>query len=155
MSNTPHVTRRRTYRQTADDEYGLLMCASHDGCSKKWTQYVHARGRVDGAGVIHFAGADRIPRRPGMRRFLILVGWSLNDTKWERLPYWQRLYTQNVWASKEARGRFHMVIPANDSIDDRNKSRSAAKRKGVKLRTVHFMAYQWSRAPLLYTGTST
>lgn len=146
-----HVTNRRTYRQVATDEYGRLMCGSHIGCPKKLSASAHHTGKVDGAGVIHWNHADLTPRRPGMRRFLMLVGWAQNDRTWERLPLWERLYRANVWATIEARQRFHIIIPGTASLKDRRKAERDAHRRHVKVRTTSFMAYQWMRGPRVYT----
>ena len=112
----------------------------------------HKTGKVDGAGVIHDSHADVVPRRPGVRRFLILVGWSLNDREWERLPRWERLYRSNIWAFKEARTRFKYQIPAEQSRKDRAKAYGFAMRSGVKLRTQHFLIYLWCKRGM-YTGS--
>jgi hypothetical protein len=89
-----------------------------------------------------------------MRRFLVLVGWVLNDHYWERLPKWERLYLSNVWATREARSRFKYQIPAMQSKHDRVKAAGFAARSHAKLRTKNFPAYLWVRKGM-YTRTST
>lgn len=146
-----HVTNRRTYRQVAADEYGLFMCSSHDGCRNKLSASAHRRGVVKAGGVIHYSHADTMPRKTGLRRFLLLVGWALHRREWQALPPWERIYVHNIWVYREARARFHTMITVKETTKDRGRAARLAYRSGVKLRSCNFLAYQWAHAPL-YTG---
>jgi len=146
MSRSRPPTGGRTYRQTALEDYGLLMC-SGPGCKKGWSRTTHVRGRVDNAGVIHFYNADNLPRRTGMRKFLMFVGLVLHDREWMRLPKWHRLYLMNTWASKTARAKYQTLVRSESMAADRAYVQRAASRQGVPLRTRHFNIYKWLYYP--------
>ncbi len=133
----------RTYRQIAEQDYGILMC-SGEPCKKKWNQWVHLRGRTDRAGVVHLARADNIPRRSGVRAFLILVGRALHR-EWESLPKWEQIHAEESWAWYQARDHHHTKIKASASADRRRVALGAARRSGAKLRSTNFSLYQWAR----------
>lgn len=145
----------RTYREIAEQDYGLLMCSSAVGCKKKLSVSAHVRGRLDRANVIHLARADGKPTRAGMRTFLVLVARALHDRDWRDKPIWERLYLENTWATRQAKMRHRTRIRVAESIDDRLRAHRAAQRAGVSLRTSNFILYQWVRFGLLYTKTNT
>ncbi len=143
----------RTYREVAEQEYGLLMCAG-PGCRRKYGRATHLRGKVDTMNVIHFERADVVPRTSGLRKFLILCARAVNDREYRGKPTWERLYLENTWASREAQRRFRYRVKATESFGDRRRALSTASRKGVSLRP-NFLMYLWARKPLTYTETST
>jgi hypothetical protein len=146
MTRSRPPTKGRTYRQTALEDYGLLMC-SGPGCKRGWSRSTHVRGRVDNAGVIHFYNADNKPRRTGMRKFLMFVGLVLNLSAWRTLPKWQRLYLMNTWATKEARTKYLTLVRYDESDADRAYVHRTTSRRGVPLRSKYPNVYKWIYYP--------
>jgi len=151
MPASVRVDPHRTYRQIAEQDFGILMCAGGPACKKKWNAWVHVRGRTDRAGIVHLARADGRPRRTGVRTFLLLISRSLHRD-WEKLPKWEQIHAEESWAWYQARDHYHTKIGTEESAERRRVALGAAHRAGAKLRSTNFNLYQWARRG--YTSTN-
>lgn len=135
--------RNQTWGDLAN-EMGLKTCPGQAFCA--WGLRAHRAGRVDPSGVVHWDGFPRKSTTRGLRRFLKLAGLATNP-QWRREPYWLQLYLENVWASNEARRRFHLRIPTREADADRKIVQRAHVRKGLLLRTHYRNVYAWLYNP--------
>jgi hypothetical protein len=135
-----------TYRTIIWNEYEVFMCAAQAGCTKGLGWRAHWFGRVDRAGTIHWKQADRRASRRGMRVLMKLMAMVIHREWWTE-PKWRQLYLTNVWATKEVRTRFHYMVRARWSYEDRKLAlrlaRTAGIRKTGSLRWSHRGFYKW------------
>lgn len=142
----PGHAKNTTYRTLALETYGVLMCASSEGCRKKLGWRAHQYGRVDRIGYIHWKQADARASRRGMRNMMKMMALVLNRS-YEEEPRWKRIYLTNVWATKQIRLKYHYQVKASWSLTDRKEALRLARRAGPaktgSLRWKHRGFYKW------------
>lgn len=109
--------------------------ACFDGCYRS----DHWGGAIDSQGVVHWA--DRPVRRPGLRRFLILVSQVRfrEDGGWT--PSWPRkkaeayeIYRHALWAYRTAMHDLGIRLPAKLAVADKAKVRALLATAPFELR---------------------
>lgn len=121
--------------------YGLEFCDYTGGCSRRISEFRHARGFADRYGRIHWTA--RQGDRRGLYKFLKLIAQVLQKHRQRQTPKWVRLYETCLWAEHESLHTWHIRFPRGTSYPDRQEARIDAHRRGVKLRTHHHRVYNW------------
>ena len=139
MRNRP----RSTWWDIAQD-LDLMICdGGVSGCRKKWSPWIHSKGRVDSIGIIHWDGWNRPSRTDGLRKVLVWAAYAKNR-EYRQEPPWLGIYHASVWATKTAKEEYHIQLPYEESIADRARVIRKAKEAGVSLKQQHRTVFHWS-----------
>jgi hypothetical protein len=126
------------------DRLDLLICDSGPaGCRKKWSPWVHKKGRVDQMGYLHWDGFNRHATMNGMHTFMVWAAYCKNR-KFRNEEEWRGLAHASAWGYKEAKRVLGVQIPWEQSIKTRAKVKRLAKKDGVSLRYDETAIFWWA-----------